>query len=167
MSTSSGAGGGRSGWGLSAYAQLAEIIASLAVLVTLMFLVGEVRRNTEVTRTSFYAETLGELNDWRMSLAVDPELSRAFWAYTSGDPVTDDPSLDGRLQLILNVQWGIYEKAFFAQGRGLLGEAEWGRFQTQICGAYGAAGVRWQRPAGIRITLTEDFVAFTEASCSR
>ena len=152
-------------WSLATYAQLAEVVASFAVVVTLIFLAGEVRQNTEVTQASFYDQTLGEVNEVRGVFAENPELTRLYAAYLAGEQETTGTA-DQRLQFMLNWLWGIYEKAYFAHQRGLLGGSEWSRFSRRICIAYRTASGRWERSGwAIKPLLTEEFATFTESSC--
>jgi hypothetical protein len=152
---------------LARFAQLAEILASLAVLVTLIFLVAEVRQNTETTRATSYDRSMEALNQWRLSVAADPDLSRMYEAHTRGED-GDLPVESGfRLQLVINTVWGIYENAYYVNQRGLLGASEWSRFERQICAQYDRNRVsnRWGGTFGSRTLLTEQFVTFVEGSC--
>ncbi len=150
---------------LNRVAQIAEVIASLAVVVTLIFLVAEVRRNTEVVQAASYGRSMEALNLWRISLAADAELS-ATWLRAGASPGVEDDPEQVRLSLMLNVLWGIYENAYFDNERGLLGTSEWSRFERQICVRYGIDRSRWGTTStGLRSLLTEEFADFTEASC--
>ena len=118
---------------LSTLAQLAEIVASLAVLATLVFLVMEVRQNTETTLAMSYDRSTERVTEWRLTVARDPELAGTFGAYARGDYTFESEAEDFRLQLLINTLWGIYENAYYAHERGLLGASEWSRFEGQIC----------------------------------
>ena len=149
---------------LSTLAQLAEIVASVAVLITLVFLVVGVRQNTEITRSAAYDRSMVALNEWRMAIAADPELARLFDTYVQKDPASQG-STDNRLSLMLNVLWGVYENAYYAHDRRILGDAEWSRFETQICISYERETLRWNTSQRIRSFLTEEFASYTESSC--
>jgi hypothetical protein len=158
---------------LSAASQLAEILASLAVLITLVFLVVEVRQNTETTRAATYDRSIVALNDWRRTIALDPELTSLWATYSDNDLGEHDGGTDMRVQLLLHMLWGIYENSYYSNQRELLGESEWGRFETQICARYRFDPVRWGSgdspdfPSRIpaRDLLTEAFVTYVESSC--
>ena len=66
-------------------------------------------------------------------------------------------------------QWAIYENAYYAEQRGLLGASEWGRFEQQICRRYANDGPRWsERLAGNqseRELLTDEFGDYVEEAC--
>ena len=59
---------------LQMLAQLAEIIASVVGVITLLFLFVEVQENTHATRAAAYERSMEGLNGWRLTLTADPEL---------------------------------------------------------------------------------------------
>jgi hypothetical protein len=152
---------------LSDLAHVAEIVASLAVVVTLVFLVVEVRQNTEITRVTAYDRTVEGLNTWRLTVASDPDLAERWQAYMSNS-AAQDPAADMRLQLLLNTLWAAYESAYYAWRYEILGSSEWTRFAFQICLRYESDGTPWSRPSSgqpIRDLLTDEFVGYVEATC--
>lgn len=87
------------------WAQVSEIIAAVAVVITLVFLIFEVRA--------------------------------AHFGFDDAEAL--------RQQLLVVNLWSIYEKTCYSQQYGLVGPAEWERFQTRICGYQQAGG-------GVRVT---------------
>ena len=148
--------------------QLAEIAASFAVLATLIFLVLEVRQNTETTRATSYDRSMEALNEWRLTLAGDSGLARMYESYTVNPEGRSLDHRDFRLQLLINTLWGIYENAYFLNERGLLGETEWSRFERQICAEYerSVRSGRWDATPGARYLLTDQFASYAVASCT-
>ena len=106
-----------------------EILASVAVVVTLIFLVVEIRQNTEVARAASYAESMDGLTQWRLTMAGDSELAALWQAYNFGGASPED----FRLDLLVSTLWGIYENAYYSNQRGLMGGSEWERFHIKIC----------------------------------
>ena len=151
---------------LGQLAQIAEIVASLAVVVTLVFLVAEVRQNTRVTQATAYERRMDDLNRWRMLLATEPEIS-ALYIEEMAEDIEGDMSVDQlRLGSFLTIQWSIYENAYFANRRELLGASEWQRFQVAMCSRYESDGDRWNAgPYQARRVLTDEFADFVEATC--
>jgi hypothetical protein len=153
---------------LAQLAQVAELLASFAVVVSLVFLVAEVRRNTEVTRAAAYDRSVDALNQWRLTIASDRDLATLWQAYrTDRQQFESDP----QIQVLLNILWGLYENAYYSNRYRLLGASEWSRFQRQICTFYKADPDRWSRPfqerglQPIRNLLTEEFATYVESSC--
>ena len=107
------------------------------------------------------------LNQWRLTLAGDAELSGLWAAYMAGDP---EQQLAGELRVnfLVNTLWGIYENAYYSNERGLLGVSEWSRFERQICAQYARDHLRgtWlPEPQGVRTFLTGEFAGYTESAC--
>ena len=148
---------------LSGWAQIAEITASVAVVVTLILLVIEVRENTDITRASAYAHSIELLSDWRNATGSDPDLLRVFTAYQVGEAHGLGPDDRMRLELVLSGLWGIYENAFYARDYGTLGAAEWDRFGSRICANLQMGPALWEEM--VRPRLTEEFVTHVESSC--
>ena len=158
---------------LSTVTQIAEIVASLAVLVTLLFLIVEIRQNTETTRVASYDRSIELLNEWRLTVAENPDLS-AYWVDYIGRGGGDmSTEADVRLNMVVGTLWGVYENAYFANERGFLGPSEWSRFEVQLCRQHelAAENGRWdgsRSPSVSPITglLTSEFVGFVESHCA-
>lgn len=148
---------------LSAWAQIAEIVAAIGVVVGLVFLGLEVRENTEITRAATYDASIVRLNEWRTQVVRDPDVSRLYLAYTEATTGALNAEDAFRLQVLLTSLWGVYETAFYSRDYGLLGESEWGRFAVQICEHRGLNLPVWDDIVAPRITTP--FLGFVEESC--
>ena len=65
------------------------------------------------------------------------------------------------------ILWGIYESAYFANERGVLGDPEWERFYVAICRARTMAADMWD-PEGFTPMvelLTPAFLAYIKSTC--
>ena len=157
------------GRSLPRLAQWADLVASAAVVVTLVFLAVEVRQDTQVVQAASYDRSIESLNQWRLTLATNPDLAEVWQAHIGPEGTGEDPVLDFRLAIMVHMQWAIYENAYYAERRGLLGSSEWGRFQVQICRRFKNDGSRWSE-AGTgnqaeRELLTEEFRQYVEGNC--
>ncbi len=148
---------------LSDWASIAEILSSIAVVVTLLFLVFGIRENTEITRAAAYDRNIDSLNQWRLDVAQNEELLRAWNAYRRGDIGGRIEAEDAGLGLILTALWGIYEKSYYANKYGILGASEWNRFEVQICLGRAIDARLWNEM--IKIRLTEEFADYVVAFC--
>ena len=90
---------------LAMLAQLAEIVASLAVVATLVYLVVEVRQNTEVTQAAAYDRSTEGLNQWRSMVSRDPELARLWGSFQENGEVDQERVEEVRLQLVIATLW--------------------------------------------------------------
>jgi len=119
---------------LSDWASIAEIISAVAIVISLIFVGIEIRRNTEAEYLSSYDRLLAEVTNWRMTLATNPETFAAWLSYREAiDPDSIDPIVwrTGQTVGIALVQ--IYERAYYARIYGSIGDAEWSRFQRIMC----------------------------------
>jgi hypothetical protein len=103
--------------------------------------------------------------EWRANVVRDPEVSRLDVAYSESKTGELDREDTFRLQLLLTSLWGVYETAFYSRDHGLLGPAEWGRYEIQMCEHQGLNVEEWNHIVAPRIT--EPFRRFLEASCRR
>jgi len=111
------------------WAHVAEIISGVAVLVTLVFLVLEIRGNSDLIRANTFNRSIESLIDYRMQIASNEESLKVMahhWGIDSADLL--------RRQLLVVNLWSIYEKTYFSSQYGLVGPAEWERFESRICG---------------------------------
>ena len=151
---------------LQDFALIAEVVAAAAVIVTLVFLVLEMRSNTDAIRAQTYTELMTQINDWRALTVTDPTLAE----------LTDKKDAEGweglssveerRVWFGSIVLWGIYESAFYARERGVLGEDEWQRFEITMCRRF-RSGVDWDPPGRreMPLVLTPRFVQYVESVC--
>ncbi len=78
----------------------------------------------------------------------------------------------GRIRITFVELWGIYEAAFFARERGVLGDNEWGRFETMICFQRNAPVEQalWGTEHGglppLETLLTPTFIEYVEKECN-
>ena len=150
---------------LSEWASVAEIVSGVAVVLTLIFLAVGIRENTEITRAAAYDRSIDSLNQWRLGVMQDESLVRVWVAYLERDVPNLTKEDYFRLGLLLNTQWGVYEKSYFANQYGILGPAEWSRFEKNICIAYDGtheANV-WNEIISDR--LTEEFLNYAISLC--
>jgi len=143
---------------LSDWASIAEIAASIAVVITLLLVVSSMRANTNALQANTYQELMRDINMTEKGIA---EL------FATGQ--TDQLQ---RFGYLTNQLWGIYEAAFFARERGVLGDNEWIRFERMICleredgDKYGYWDVeRFGLNVPLRDTLTPHFVAYVDDLC--
>jgi hypothetical protein len=139
-------------------------VSGIAVVVTLVFLILDLRENTDVTRAAMYQQSGASLVEFRRDIMRDPEIARLYDAFLNNQAESFEGIDRVRLnQLILNI-FQVSESAFFARRYGLLGNAEWSRFERSICGNY--ALVRSAKLTGIlQRVMTEDFMEYIVASC--
>ena len=117
---------------LQEYALAAEVISGIAIIATLIFLVVETRENTNAIQAQTYQSLTAELNEGRR-ISISPDI--AIISQKIRDSGLESLSeLEWNKQMILKEsKWGVYESAYYAQERGILGIDEWLRFESAIC----------------------------------
>lgn len=149
----------------------AEIVSAIAVIVTLIFLIFGMKENTNALQAQTYQELMRDVNNWRSSIREkerDQTLSKfrldGFDSLPKGE--------QDLVRIIFLELWGIYEAAYFANERGVLGADEWARFENVICKEHrGQSAIFWDGEyeglLAFRQILTSMFVMYVENQCSR
>ena len=151
----------------------AEIVSAAAIVVTLGFLAFETRDNTNAIQAQTYQQLQNELNAYRAIYAdSNSNLSKAL---IDAQNELDSSGMQGLSEdaywILFNdstILWGIYESAYFADKRGVLGEQEWSRFESAICRKFDRDGPLWNVEGRFLSTsdnLTKFFVDYVEATC--
>ncbi len=151
---------------LQDFALVAEIVAGISIIVTLAFLALEMRSNTDAIRAQTYHELMAQLNEWRTLIVTDQGLSVLTDQLTSEGWENLESSDERRLWYREMVLWGIYESAYYANERGVLGVEEWTRFEITMCRRYGRDNF-WDPPGPRNMTevLTPDFSKYVLNTC--
>jgi hypothetical protein len=152
---------------LSDWASIAEIASGVAVVITLVFLIVGIRENTDVVRASAYASSVDSLNEFTGNVFADPELARIWTTMFYGDITTLELADRRRLELMLNVTFRNYEKAYYSDQYGILGQSEWQRFTRQICNNFDRtrALVQWSEEA-LPVIVSEEFFDYMISTCT-
>ena len=148
---------------LSDWASIAEIVASIAVVVTLIMLMIDVRENTEVVRSNSYDDLLGDVNEQALVIAQDERLIHIWRLYQVGAvaELTDEERLT--LLILVRSTFRIFEKAYFAHQYGTVGEREYERFDRQACLHFGRT--RADLWVEIKQVLSDDYWEHVENIC--
>ena len=143
---------------LQKWAYFAEIVSSVAVLITLVFLVFEIRSNSDLIRADSFDRNVASLIDWRMQVVSDDQslgIMSSHWG-------VEDPQLLKESLLILSL-WSIYEKTYYAQQYDLVGTSEWQRFEYVICVNVQRGPDYWETQ--IARFLTPEFREYVSQTC--
>jgi hypothetical protein len=153
---------------LKEFALVAEVVSGVAIVVTLAFLAFEMRGNTNAIRAQTYQTLMQQLNDYRMQLVDEKRIAANEKRRENGwNSLTRDEKQ--RIRIPAMVIWGIYESAYFANERDVLGEPEWRRFEIAICRGY-AGNQHYWNPDGFTSMdelLTPQFVEYVHSSCAQ
>ena len=137
------------------------LIVNVAVLASIVFLVVELRQNSNIARTSEYRENIQNINDWRTTLAENEELNRIFQLYLDGKYLDLEEGQRERVKYMVNNVLGIYENAYVARQNGIMDEEGWQRFHLGACLHFDIAVV-----SGLPGFFTEDFRQYLDVTCN-
>ena len=118
---------------LQKWALIAEIGSGIAVLVTLIVLVIEVRSNTDAIKTDTYDRLVAEVIDWNTTIATDNEVGDAMRVFNFEGSDSANESQRYIIQRFIRSLWMIYERAFLQWEEGNMSDAQFVRFRTPIC----------------------------------
>ena len=144
---------------LNKWAHLAEIVSGIAVVGTLIFLIFEIRENSDLIRANTFEHSIESLIDWRMQIVSNERSLQTMADYWD----SESPELLRQQLLVVNM-WSIYEKTYYSQKYGLIGLAEWGRFERVICKYTKSTPDFWKE--NVAKFLTEDFRDFVISTCN-
>ena len=145
---------GRSRW------QWAELVTTVGVLVSLVFVGLEIRQNTSVARGQARTDLATLNQDWLMGMAGDPALFRSFEAHWLEQPdIALSPLEEQQAFLAMVAVVRRLENAYLFYEEGLIPE--------EALGSYGMKAPWFELPPfrkefwpGIRDTFDPNFVAF-------
>ena len=153
---------------LQKWARGAEIISAVAIVVTLGFLAYETRGNTNAIQAQTYQELMRDLNARRLAVA-GPEYSAIDEKWRKDGLESLTYAETRQFRIFAGYLWGIYESAYFANERGILGPSEWARFQTAMCSRLQRDREFWRsaskniRP--ISEVLSAEFSDYVDKTC--
>ena len=139
------------------WAAVAEILSGIAVVVTLVFLVFEVRGNTNVVRATAFERNIRPMSDFRLMLAQDADLAELNQASLSPDGYSALSAADQLAARHLSASIFLnYENAYYARKYELLGEDEYQRFIFFACFNLGRFGNEMR--SGVVAPLTSEYI---------
>ena len=112
--------------------QKLEVFSSIAVLISVIVLIFEVRESTVELKRNAYDEAIEAVLEWRYVVASDPDFTNISYR-----AIQEKEELEGeeryRFQNHMSSLWLIYDRAFWAHEYGQMGDSEWERFSRNIC----------------------------------
>jgi len=149
---------------LSDWAGFAEIFSGIAVVITLVLLILGIRENTAITRVAVCDRLIAEIGSVNRDALLNAEVDRIVSALFSRNIEDLDERDRSRLGNYVLYLFRVYERAYFSEQYGILGDAEWERFSRQIClqlDNAAAVGVEMMSHAA----LTEEFRGYMAVTC--
>jgi hypothetical protein len=117
---------------LTELAALAEIVAAVALILSLVYVGREVRQNTAATEGATYQEMVRASNEYLLTVATDSSLA-AIVSRGGSDPASLNGEEGLRYFYIRRVFWRNMENAFVQHERGVLADPEWATYHYLLC----------------------------------
>ena len=146
---------------LSDWASIAEIGSGFAVVLTLIFLIFGINKNTEVTQASMYADIVASLNSVDLTVASDPALRRIWVNYTRGTVTNLSEEDVEALGPIVFSRAAFLDSALSMRCSDLIGASKWERIEVIIGRIKESIGIQ-QLVLG---AVTQDYQHFIQATC--
>ena len=151
---------------LQKWSLIAEIVGGFAVVVSLIFLIIEVRENSELTRTAAYQQEIRNFNDWRNNIMSSPDQVRVFGRWARREEIPNQQTDDGMLlTLLLQNLFTSLESGFYSRDAQILGESEWDRVHRSICYEYQRAVGEESYWRIISPRLSSRFLSYMATDC--
>ena len=117
---------------LSTAAATAEIVGTIAVVVSLLLVGQEMRRSTAARQAATYQEIVRSSNEFLLALASDSALASIVTRHEA-DPATLNDEETHRYFNYVRVFWRNMDNAFVQHERGVLADAEWEVYRGIAC----------------------------------
>lgn len=150
---------------LQKWALIAEIASAIVIVLTLVLLLFEIRNNTNTLQAQMYQSLTSELNDNRRRFS-EPDMALLVEKINLGEFENLKPRERIQLFYLNQAKWALYESAFYSSRRGTLGEAEWSRFELQVCEHLERDSNVWVQNGSMRDSLTPIFVEYVQSNCN-
>ena len=149
---------------LAELAQVAEVIAAVAVVISLIYVGIEVNENTSAVKAASIQEITASTREILIGVASNAELSRITRLGTVDRAVlTDDEAW--RFTLFSRQRWLFFQGIWVQRELGVVDDDLWRAYQVIICGTNKSAGNRQEWPNHTAI-LDPRFVDWVE-KCSK
>jgi hypothetical protein len=150
---------------LSEWAQVAEIVSAVAVLITLAFLVIGINNNTKATQSVVYKDLLASMNDFNRELVKDAELAVLWSRRYSASLASMDKGDAERLVHMNRILYRIFDAAFFAFENHSLDAQQWQRFHDIACVSHANANAAelWTETVA---AMSVRFAAYLDENCT-
>lgn len=148
---------------LSEWAQIAEIVAAVAVVFSLIYVGFELKENTAAVRAASVQSTTAGIRDGLMTVASDADLARIvrLGSYERSSLSEDEAY---RFSIFSRQRWLFFQGMWVQHSLDVLEDSVWQSYQQIICSVLRSPGNREDWP-NHENTLNHEFVAWVE-ECS-
>ena len=118
-------------WSLSKMHQAGELIAAIAVVISLIFVGLQIKDNTIATEAATYQDTVAYDIEILLNMGSTPEMARVFFTFSEDpDSLNEDEYLQGRTLLSATVRH--LENLYLQHEAGMLSDEAWATREALI-----------------------------------
>ena len=147
---------------LEKWALIAEVVGSIAIVVTLIILIAEVRVATNQSKLDAYEDVTRDFDEWRRDVLGDERNVAVFLSYPAVIPEAGTEEAV-RHRMLQATQWSAHERAYYARLSGIIDDERWGRVREANCREY------LRIPASdvdtVLLRVTDEFRSFLVDNC--
>ena len=152
-------------WNLARLATLAEIGASVGVMISVVYLAIQIQGSNEQLRAQFYNDTLDKLHKPLELVAGDQSLAEIV-VRAETDPEALSPQEWQRYSDLQQIRYDAYEHAYYAHQDGELREELWRGIDSILTGRVKSSGFKrfWEQSGG---GFAEPFHGYVEGKLAQ
>lgn len=145
---------------LDAIGNIGELIGSVGVLLSLVYLAVQIRRNTEAERTSTYQKVVSDFGVFNQTMAAHPDLLKLF---VEGMENYDERNADekARLSQMFFLCFHYFENMYYQHRKGYMEHEVWMGWKRLMLAYFERPGFQawWRLRRG---AFSESFAVFLE-----
>jgi len=147
---------------LNELGNIGELIGSIGVIVSLIYLAVEIRRNTDTERTSTYQSVVSDFGSLNRTMSADAELSYLY--VEAMDNFGDlDSHQKARISQLFFVTFHYFENMYYQYRKGYLEEDVWRGWKRLMLTYYASPGFQtWWSVR--RVVYSESFGEFLDTA---
>lgn len=146
---------------IEALGNIGDFIGGVGVIVTVIYLALQIKKNTESNQTTAYQAVVAALSDWSMSLGLSENMTRIVAVGTADRDALTDGEKD-QFNMVYTSLVRHFENIHFQYASGAITHDQWQGWESRIRGALATPGARafWNDQ---RLAFSPVFRAFVES----
>ena len=118
-------------WSLNKTHQVGELLAAIAVVISLIFVGVQIRDNTIASKAATYQETVAYDMELLLNVGSTPDKARVFFTFVNDpDSLDEDEFLQGRTLLTASIRH--FENLYVQHEAGMLSDEAWATRESLI-----------------------------------
>ena len=145
---------------LDQFGSIGEMIGGFGVVISIVYLAIQIRKNTEAERTSTYQAVVSDFGAMNNTMAASPELSHLFVRAMENYHQLD-PNQKARISQVFFQCFRFFENMFYQHRKGYLDEEVWTGWKRLMLTYYSRPGFQtwWEHR---RDVYSESFAIFLD-----